>query len=63
MAGNPICRETEFYPILEKCTPNLLVLDDDLVIGSRFYEGKRDREARGFDKVTTRASLCDIDLV
>lgn len=49
-----MAKHEEYFDKLKECTSNLLVLDDELVLGSRFYENK---SARLRDKLIKERNL------
>ncbi|TNV71337.1 hypothetical protein FGO68_gene1216 [Halteria grandinella] len=46
IAHNPVCKDEQYYPQIQQNSPNLLVLDDELILGSKFYENKQDQAKR-----------------
>ena len=40
LSDNPVTKDPLYYHRIQDCVPNLLVLDDQLIIGSKFYEDK-----------------------
>jgi len=38
--NNPVAKHENYYDKMKECAPNILVLDDELVLGSRFFDNK-----------------------